>query len=510
MSKPLPIGCVNTRPAAKVAACGARRSRAPRAAAFLLACILVGACTTGRAPRPPEAALPGRFEAPGAAVAQPLDRWWTVYGDPQLEGLVDQALARNFDARLALARLEEARALRSSRLAQIGPQGGIEGSGEVRQTEDIGGEQSVDIPGVPPGFSLTPSGTSAQANLGFNVSWELDLFGRNAATRRAAEGEFAAARFEAEAARAATAAEIADSLFEARAVAVQIEDARATLRIQEELARVARIRGERGLAPTSDTARIEADVAQATAQLRELEAQLRTLRRSLLLLIGNATAELDSFQVTADLGPVPAPPALIPGELLVRRPDVRQAEARIEAAAGNLTLAELELFPRITLRPGLGLGLQRGTFESTTAFWAFGVGLTLPVLDRARLLAELRASGARAEQAVLGYEQAVQTAYAEADQALTLLEADRNRLAVLEAGAQRARVAFDAAQRRYALGLEDLTAVLDAERAWRATRSAAAAAHAQALRRSVQTFRAFGGGWTPPARATAAQEGIEG
>ncbi|QAY77830.1 efflux transporter outer membrane subunit [Sphingosinicella sp. BN140058] len=465
---------------------------------MLLMVALAGGCTTGRSPRAPDVRLPQAFDAQAAAGATiALDRWWTVYDDPQLTALVEQALATGFDTRTALARLDEARALRAATLAQLGPQGNIEGSREVRQTEDLGGQQSIDIPGIPPGFSLTPSGRSATANLNFNVSYELDFFGRRSAARRTAEGDFAAARFNAEASRVAVTAEIADTLFQARALAVQVEDARATLRIQEELLRIARIQGQRGLAPTADAARIEADVAQASAQLRDLEAQLRNLRRSLLLLTGNAGASLDTVPVTADLGAIPSPPALIPGDLLVRRPDVREAEARIQSAAGNLTTAELELFPRISLRPGLGLGLQRGTFESTTAFWAFGLGLTLPVLDRPRLLAELRASGARAEQAVLAYERAVQTAYSEADQAMTLLESDRNRFAVLDAGESRARVAFDAARRRYALGLDNLTAVLDAERAWRTIRSAAAAAHAQALRRSVQTFRAFGGGWTP-------------
>jgi multidrug efflux system outer membrane protein len=478
--------------------------RLPLLAGLALACALTSGCTTGRTPRAPDVRLPQAFDAQAVTGAMiPLERWWTVYDDPQLAGLVEQALANGFETRTALARLDEARALRASTLARLGPQGDIQGSGEVRQTENIGGNQNINIPGIPSGFSLTPSGLSANANLGFNVSWELDLFGRRGATRRVAEGDFAAARFNAEAARVAVAAEIADTLFQARSVAVQVEDARETLRIQEELLRIVRRQGERGLAARADAARVEADVAQSAAQLREVEAQLRTLRRSLLLLTGNAGADIDTIAVGPDLGPIPAPPALIPGELLVRRPDVREAEARIEAAAGNLTLSELELFPRISLQPGLGLGLQRGTFESTTAFWAFGLGVSLPVLDRPRLLAELRASGARAEQAVLGYERAVQTAYSEADQALTLLEADRNRFAVLSAGEGRARVAYDAARRRYERGLDSLTAVLDAERAWRATRSAAAQAHAQALRRSVQTFRALGGGWSPDAAAGA-------
>ena len=258
---------------------------AARCVPLLLAVALIAGCTTGRTPRSPEVRLPQAFDAASVAGATiPLDRWWTAYDDPQLAGLVEQALANGFDTRTALSRLEEARGLRSASLAQLGPQGNIEGSGEVRQTEDLGGQQGIDIPGIPSGFSLTPSGLSGTANLDFNVSYELDFLGRRGAARRTAEGDFAAARFNAEASRVAVTAEIADTLFQARALAVQLEDARATLRIQEDLLRAARIRGERGLAPTADAARVEADVAQASAQLRDLDAQLRTLRRSILLL----------------------------------------------------------------------------------------------------------------------------------------------------------------------------------------------------------------------------------
>ena len=473
-------------------------SRRARGLLAIAACLAIAGCTTGRAPREADVRLPAQFDAQAVAGSTiPLDRWWLVYHDPQMTALVEQALANGFDTRTALARLDEARALRRSTLARLGPQGGLETSAEVRQTEFLSGRQTIELPGATEPVELQPGGPQLNANLGFNVSWEMYLFGRRGATRRAADADLAAARFNAEGARVAVSAEIADTLFQARSLAVQVEDARETRRIQQELLRIARVRGERGLAATADAARVEADVAQSEAQLQELEAQLRTLRRSLLLLTGNAGADLDTLVVTPTLAPIPAPPSLIPGELLVRRPDVREAEARVEAAAGNLTLSELELFPRISFRPGLGLAQQPGVLGGTTAFWALGLGVSLPVLDRGRLLAEIDASGARAEQAVLGYERAVQTSYSEADQALTLLEADRNRVAVLRAGEQRARVAYDAAARRYRLGLDNLTSVLDAERAWRSARSAAAAAHGQALRRSVQTFRAFGGGWTP-------------
>ncbi len=161
-----------------------------------------------------------------------------------------------------------------------------------------------------------------------------------------------------------------------------------------------------------------------------------------------------------------------------------------------MRLAELDFFPRFTLNPGLGLTAQRGTLDATTGFWSIAAGLTVPVLDRPRLQAQLDAEGARAEQAVLAYERTVQTAFAEADQALVRLQADRRRVDLLAAGEGRARAAYDAALKRYELGFADLQQLLDAERAWRATRAALTGARVDALQRSVQVFQALGGGWS--------------
>jgi outer membrane protein TolC len=131
-------------------------------------------------------------------------------------------------------------------------------------------------------------------------------------------------------------------------------------------------------------------------------------------------------------------------------------------------------------------------------FGAIGGNILLPLFDRARLKAELRGASARAEQAVLGYERVVQTAYSEVDQALVRLAADRQRVTILEAGLARAQRAYDAALKRYDRGLSDLQELLDAERTFRSARTALTAARVDALQRSVQAFQALGGGWIAP------------
>jgi hypothetical protein len=221
------------------------------------------------------------------------------------------------------------------------------------------------------------------------------------------------------------------------------------------------------------------------------------------VLAGRPNDPLETLPIAANLYDPPEIPALVPSTLLARRPDVREAQLRIESAAGNLTRAELALLPTINLRPSLGLSRNDSDlFTSSTGFWSVGANLLVPILDRPRLLAEIGVNRARAEQAVIAYERAVQTAFSEADRGLIQLEADRARVDQLERAEASARSAYESARRGYQAGLTDLQILLDAERAWRGTRSALAGARTGALQRSAQVFQALGGGWSPEGAAT--------
>jgi outer membrane protein TolC len=188
----------------------------------------------------------------------------------------------------------------------------------------------------------------------------------------------------------------------------------------------------------------------------------------------------------------------VPSELLARRPDVREAAQKIRSATGQLKLDELALFPKFTLTPGVGLTSAPLFGASLTSdVWSIGMGFVQPILDMPRLKTVIRARGAQADQAVIAYEKAVQTAYGESENALVQLSADEQRVRILTTGETQARFAYDAARKRYAYGIDDLTSTLSAERTWRTTRTALTAAEVQALRRSVTAFKALGGGWTP-------------
>lgn len=468
---------------------------------FVSTAVLVGAglsaCTTPA--RQVDVKLPTVFEAPAGSplASQTLDQWWTAFNDPVLNDLITTALAQAPDARLAAARLEEARAVREGQIRQIYiPQTPLTGSAKRTDTHII--DQSG-------AGGFTQGGVSRTYSANFDVSWELDLIGRRSAARRVVDNDLAAARFAYEGARAALAANVAQSYFEARGYAVQLEDARANAAIAENLFKVADEKGRRGLSATSEGDRTAADLAQAQAQVAQLEAQLQASRRSLLILVGKGVDPLASLPVEPILAKAPPVPAAAPAELLARRPDIREAAARLASASGNLNISELALFPTLTLTPGVGISkainpsfLQAGSSVSTTSSaWTLGANLSIPVLNIPKLMSDIKVSGAQVEQAAVTYEQTVQKAFGETESALVQQDADERRVTLLAAGERRAAVAYEASRKGYAMGLIDLTTALQAEQSWRGARTALTGAQTQALQRAVQTYKALGGGWSP-------------
>jgi NodT family efflux transporter outer membrane factor (OMF) lipoprotein len=487
------------------------RRLAPVVAPWLVASATWGP-SAAAATRAPPPRLPVAYDASslGPALAPAtLDRWWLLFQDPVLNALEDEAFAAAPDALTAEARIVEARATRNSQIAQTLPTGQISAKASQEREHNLGGGQNA----------LFPIGgvfESETANL--EPSWEIDLFGRLAEARKVAKADLAATRFNIEGSRASLAASVADDYFQATGLAIQIDDARETLRIETGLERVAQEKADLGLGAASDADRVAADVAQAQAQLEDFESQFHAARRALLVLIGRGGAPVESIPVKAEVADAPPPPQALPSELLARRPDVREAEARLRAEAGTAKLRHLAIFPTFTFLPQLGLsrtvqpsvGFNPATntlfpIQQTTTlgFWTWGGGVTIPLLDIPRLLFDAKAEDARTREAAIVYEKTVQTAFGEAENALVNLAAGKRAAAVLSDGEVRAHRASEAAKTRYAMGLDDLTTALSAEQAWRTTHSALTSERVQAVRRAVAAYKALGGGWAYATQAKA-------
>lgn len=463
-----------------------KRERIGRLAATAIVTVMAGGCVSSEH-RAPVVAVPATF-APYASQGDvsSLDRWWLLFGDTQLDSLINEALAHAPDAQTALAVLDEARATRSQALTRFAPQGGIAASAGVQRV----------------GVSGTPTATQGIFSGSFAPSWELGLFGRSAALRQTANADLDAALFAYHGTRQSLASNVAGNLFDARGSAVRLVQARETLRLAAELARIGERRVTVGIGSRADAASLRADEATAQANVRSIEAQLEISRRTLLTLLGRGADGLDTLPIAANFDVPPAVPAATPSTLLIRRPDIRQAEAQLRSAAGNLKLDALAFLPTVNLAPSFSIVPITGTGGYTSATASAGPGLTIPIFDRRRLFAQVRGQRARTEQAVIAFENTVQSGFAEAQNTLAQYAADRERLTSLEQAEERARYAFEAQRAGYRAGVVDLTALLQSERTWRANLLALSDLRTNALIDAVNVFRALGGGW-PVAEAAA-------
>ena len=463
------------------------------AAAGAAAALLSG-CATGSV-RTADTRTPPAYEAPQPADTAPaaaLAQWWTLYKDAQLTGLVEQALTNSPDAKDAASKLEQALAVRQAALYSYNPQGNVTASISKPNYNSLNPAKTT-IPGFNPVQFL---GIQTES-VGFPVTWEVDLFGRRAAAKRSANADLLTARFTYDATRWSLAASVADSLFQARGLAIQLDQANETLRIERQLYDSSKARADHGLAPSSDTAQTLANVQSAAAQAQALTAQLAAARRQLLLLIGRGIDPLASLPMPAEVGAPPPVPAVVPGELLVRRPDVREAQERVESAAGKLTLNKRALLPTFNFQPSGGLTEQGSGPNTQFSYWTLAGNIAMPVLDRPRLLSLVRQQRAVTEQAVIAYEKSVQTAYSDAEQAFGYYDSDKKRVALLREAEKNAGFAYQAKETGYTRGFNDLQTTLTAEANWRQARLSLAQAEVSLMQRSVQVFKALGGGWAP-------------
>ena len=334
---------------------------------------LLAACALGPKIPKPNTVLPVAYQSqPTPASADvPIDKWWTLYNDPQLQSLVEEALHNAPDARSAMARLEQAKAVRSSALSAFWPAGARpRGSTTVPGTTALRrGRRVIEFPTGPTTsipINVANQGITDGYGGNFNVSWELDLFGRAAATRKKAKADLSVARFDFEASRTSLEANVADQLFQARGLAIQLEDAKQESEIERQLMDVAQKKAKFGFGATSDADEAGSQLAQSQAQVADLTTQLHAARRTLLVLIGHGGDPVDSLPTPVDVGTAPAIPVSVPAQLLARRPDVRPASGdadhpRRRAPTGWISWrAVSQIHPHSRRRLVRGLGTWRG------------------------------------------------------------------------------------------------------------------------------------------------------
>lgn len=451
----------------------------------LLVSIGASACRVGETYRAPETKVSERWTEDAVVGGGAVDsNWWKTFGDATLDGLVQRALAGNFDLKIAAARVREARALRASTEGRWDP--------------------SVDASG---GYTRSKVGTNAGGSgdghdaydAGFDARWELDVFGRRDSALEAAQAEIEVTRESRRDATVTLLGEVARNYLELRGIQRQLAITRDNLTAQQDTLRLTRVRFGAGLSTDLDVARAEALTASTRAQMPSLETQARTRIHALSVLLGESPGPL--VIELAGAAALPEPPATIaaglPSELLRRRPDVRRAERELARAAALSNEAVAALYPSFAL--GASLRQQsdrpRTLLDSDSNVFSFGASFTAPILNGGSLKAEAEAADARVEQARYAYERTVIGALAEVENALVTVSRERERRAMLDAAVQADRRAVALADDLYKRGLASFFEVLTAQQNLLQTESTYAASSTQLAAETVALYKALGGGW---------------
>ncbi len=461
------------------------KARLAFAAIFSLS---LAACAVGPDYKAPQTA-PAVFhnaEAEAFTAANPEVEWWRQFEDPTLDELVQKALASNLDVRIALARVSEARALfTDSRLDQIPRVQVAGGSVQSKQQQPAFSDRRME---------------NETYNLGFDATWELDLFGRVRRGVEAARADVGVARAELRDAQVVVAAEVARNYFELRGAQARLDVARRNLETQRETVRITQARFDVGGADPIDIESAVARMKATEATIPGFIAAERQASYRLAVLAGERPGAFDALLEPRSPRMTPFAKALPIGEagdLLRRRPDVQAAERRLAGQTARVGVATADLFPRVRVTGFVGFlsGDLSSLGEGASNAWSVAPTVTWPGLDMVGARARLRAQEAREEASLAAYDRTVLQALEDVENALVRYGQRQAQLRSLTDQAAASRRAAELARVRYKEGVLDFLVLLDAERTLLAAEDAVASAETGVNTDVAAVYKALGGGW---------------
>lgn len=493
---------------------GARWSRG----SGLLALLVPAACSLAPSPETPAPVerLPAEYSAlegePTPAESWSPVRWWSSYGDPELDRLVDVVLEANLDLAEAIARVEEVRALAGIATADLLP--ALGGSADVtnssnptntgfgRQIGELLGGGAGDSAAAP-GDTLRPPGPDRFSNTtwstALNLSYEVDFWGRARNDRAAAIRDLRASEADLQSALLGVLSGAITSYYEVADLQTRVALTEEIVGVLEERVEQTATRYDRGLVGSFELYQVRQDLQNTAAGLPQLRTALQDARGRLAVLAGRYPGELAPVLGDPSLptGALPDIPAALPADLLWQRPDVRSAGLRMEAARLRVGARRAELLPRLSLSGTLGIQGNEASELTDLSQWFRNLtaGLTAPLFQGGRLRASLGAQEARWDQQRAAYGRTVLTAVSEVETALARVRQEGDRFAFLRGQLEEAEASVDLQSRRYASGVAGYADYLDALRNRLTVQTIlATAARDYALAR-LGVHRALGGTW---------------
>lgn len=458
---------------------------------LLITASFLTACAVGPDYAPPITTTPDSFSQAGHPEFsnRAVDvTWWKLFNDAQLSRLVNLTLTHNYDLQAAHATLREARALYMEAGLNLTPSITMRNN-YSEQLRSVGALNNRNF--VPRDLTLY--------NTGFDVSWELDLFGR---VRRNVEASNDAVEMQEASLRdvgISLIAEVARNYFELRGLQNQLAVIRQNVENQQQVLRITQVKVNNGRGTELDTARAAAQLDSTRALMPNVESAINYALHRLSVLTGQLPNALTAT-LTKSL-PLPTLPEFVaigsPAELLRRRPDIRIAERRLAASTARIGVATADLFPKVSFVGSLSLeaSMLSGIGAAGSGTYSLGPRISWAAFDLGRVYARIKAADAHAEADLAQYQQTVLSALEETENALVNYNKARVKQVLLVSAVASSRKAAHLAQLRFNAGVSDFLTVLDSELRLLQQQNQLAESQTAVATALVTVYKALGGGW---------------
>lgn len=468
----------------------ANRKLRPLGLAMVTACL--GACAVGPDYHRPAVETPStfRYASPQAEAVDTTLDWWTQFNDPVLNDLVARALAQNKDLLIAAARVEEFYGRYVVTRAGLFPQ----------VSANFGASRSRGVPA--PGF---PPVVGNQVELNGAVSWELDLFGHLRRLTEAARADYMSTQSAQQATRIAIIANVATSYLQLRDFDNQLVIAQDTLESRKGALDLFNERYAGGVVSRLQVSQAQSEYQSAQTSVYSIQQQIATQEDALSLLLGQNPGPIPRGKSITELT-APAIPAGLPSTLLERRPDILQAEQTLVSANASIGAARALYFPQISLTGLFGAASTAlsGLWTGPARVWSFAGAITQPIFEGGAIAGGVHQAEAVQQEALFNYEQAIQQAFADVENALVGVARTRDQLDSTTRQVAALTEYTSVARDLYEGGYTSYLEVLDAERSLFNAQLQQSSLQDQELAQIVSLYKALGYGWTPAAPPPAA------
>jgi outer membrane protein, multidrug efflux system len=431
------------------------------------------------------APLPGQSNPPpSTALSLGDEKWWEVFGDPQLQDLIRLAIKQNYDVRIAAERVLESQA-----------QLAITRSQQFPEINGAGGYTAQRYPSAQ--FGGLGSFVTHLGELGLSSSWNIDFWGQYRNATKAARAQLLANQWAQRGVMDTLILNVATGYFQLRTLDLQLEISKRTLASRQESLKLTQTLESGGNTSLLDVRQAEELVSAAAANIPDTERQITQEENALQTLLGQNPGPIPRGLPIDQQPRMPVVPAGLPSALIERRPDIRQAEEQLVAANAQIGVAKAQYFPAISLTGQVGTASNalNTLFQDSTFAYSYGTSITQPIFNAGRIRGNVHLNEAQEREAVLTYKKTIAQAFQDVSNALIAYQKFREFREQQERFVNASRDAVHISNIRYEGGYSGYLDVLTAQASLFQGELALASAREEEMLSLVQLYNALGGGW---------------